>query len=114
MELCEQVDKIFNYIIVKNSSHIFDLNLESESDSANNINVLNSDDDTLVIILIGSLGSSGSHRIIGTPLFELKNTKLGSNSYFTSSSGQSEKLASKVSNIIINLGNLEPSGTIIV
>ena len=72
--------------MVKNSSHVFDLNLESESNSANNIDVLNSDDDTLVIMLVGSLGSLGSYGTPDTPLSEPKGTKLDSNLYLTPSS----------------------------
>ena len=114
MELYKQVDKIFNYIIIKNGLYIFDLNLESKSNSADNINILDSDDNTLVIMLIGSLGSLGSYETPGTPPSELKDTELGSNLYLISSSGQLEKLASKVSNITANLGNLGFSKIIIV
>ena len=97
--------------MVKNSLHVFDLNSESESDSTNNINVLDSNDNTLVTILVGSSGSSGSHGTSGTPPSELKNTELGSNLYLTPSSGQSERSVSKVSNISADLG---PSKIIIV
>ena len=88
--------------------------MESESNNADNIDILNSDDNTPVTMLIGSLGSSGSHRTPGTPPFEPKNTKLDSNLYLTPSSGQSERSVSKISNIITNLGNLGPSEIIIV
>ena len=114
MKFCEQADKIFNYIIVKNSPHIFDLNSESESDSTNNIDILDSDDNTLVTTLVGSSGSSGSHRTPGTPPSEPKNTKLNSNLYLITSSGQSERSASKINNIITNLDNLGPSKITII
>ena len=114
MELREQADKIFNYIIIKNGPHVFDLDSESKSNSADNINILDSDNDILVTILVDSSGSLGSHRTPGTPLSKPKNIKLDSNLYLTPSSGQSERLVSKISNIIINLGNLGPSEIIIV
>ena len=87
MELYEQADKIFNYIIIKNSPYIFDLNLESKSDSTNNINILNSNNNTLVTILVGSSDSLNSYRILGTPSSEPKNTELDNNLYLISSSG---------------------------
>ena len=114
MELYEQADKIFNYIIVKNSLYIFNLNSESESDSADNINVLDSNNDTLVTTPAGSSGSLGSYRTPGTLQSEPKDTKLNSNLYFTPNSGQSERSASKVSNIITNLSDSGPSKIIIV
>ena len=114
MKLHEQADKIFNYIIIKNDPHVFDLDSKSESNSANNINILNNNNNTLVTISAGSSGSSGSHRTPGILLSEPKNTKLGSNLYLTPSSGQSERLASEISDIITNLGNLGPSKIIII
>ena len=88
--------------------------MESESNSADNINIFNSDDNTLVTMLIGSSDSLDNHKTPGTPLSEPKNTKLDNNLYLTPSSGQSEKSASKNSNIITNLDNSEPSKIIIV
>ena len=111
MELCKQVDEIFNYITVKNGPHIFDLDLESKSDSADDVNVLDSDDNISVIMLAGSSGSLDSYGIPGTPLSELKDTGSSSNLYLTPSSGQLERLISEVSNISANLG---PSRIIIV
>ena len=90
MKLCEQADKIFNYIIViivKNSPHIFDLNSESKSDSADNINVLDSNNNILVTTLTGSLGSSNSHGTPGILPSKLKDIELNSNLYFIPSSG---------------------------
>ena len=87
MELCEQADEIFNYIMVKNGPHVFDLDSESESDSANNVDILDSDNNTLVTTPAGSLGSSGSHGTPGTPPSELKNTESDSNLYLIPSSG---------------------------
>ena len=104
MKLYKQADKIFNYIIVKNSPHIFNLNLESKSDSTNNINILNSDDDTLVTILVGSLGNLDNYGTSGTPPSKLKDTELGNNLYLILSSGQLKRLVSKVSNISADLG----------
>ena len=65
-------------------------------------------------MLIGSLGSSGSHKTLGTPPSKPKNTELNSNLYLTPSSGQSERSASKISNITTNLGDLGPSEIIII
>ena len=110
MELREQADEIFDYITVKNGPYVFDLDSESESDSADDVDVLDSDDDTLVTTPAGSLGSSGSYGTLGTPPSEPKDTELGSNPYLTPSSGQSERLASEVS----DSGDSGPSGTIIV
>ena len=76
--------------------------MESESDSTNNINILNSNNNTLITTPAGSLGSLGSHRILGTPPSKLKNTELDSNPYLTPSSGQSKRSASKVSDISAN------------
>ena len=114
MKLCEQADKIFNYIIIKNNPHIFNLNSESKSNSADNVNILNSNNNTLITILGGSSDSLGSYGTPGTPPSKPKNIRSNSNLYLTPSSGQSKRLASKVSNIIFNLNNLGPSGTIIV
>ena len=87
MELYEQADKIFNYIIIKNGPYIFNLNSESEPNSANNINVLNSNNNTPVTILAGSLGSLNSHKTPGTPPSKLKDTKLSNNLYLIPSFG---------------------------
>ena len=114
MKLYKQADEIFNYIIIKNGPYIFDLDSESESDSADNVNILDNDNNIPVITPAGSSGSLGSHKTPGTPPSKLKNTKLSNSLYLTPSSGQSERSASKISNIITNLGNLEPSRIIIV
>ena len=75
-------------IRVKNSPYIFDLNLESKSNSANNINILDSNNNnTLVTTLVGSSGSLDNYKALGKPLSKPKNTKLNSNLYLTPSSG---------------------------
>ena len=101
-------------MIVKNSLYIFNLSLESKSDSADNVNILDSNDNTPVTTSAGNSGRLCSHGTLGTPPSKLKNTKLGNNLYLISSSGQLERSASEVSNIIINLGNLGSSKISIV
>ena len=88
--------------------------MEIESDSTNNIDVFNSDNNILVTTPAGSLGSLGSHKILGTPPSKLKDTKLSSNLYFIPSSGQSERSVSEVSNRITNLDNLGSFKIIII
>ena len=100
--------------MVKNGPYVFNLDSESESDSADDIDVFDSDDNTLVTTPAGSSGSSGSHETPGIPPSEPKDTELGSNLYLTPSSGQSERLVSEVSDIIADLGDLGSSGIIIV
>ena len=107
VELREQADEIFESITVKNGPHIFDLDSESEADSADGIDVLDSDDDTPVTTPAGSSGSSGSN---GPPT-EPKDTGSDSNPYLTPTSGQSERSTSEVSDASASSG---PSGTITV